>query len=107
MAENPYNIKGTEVLQNKLGITDKDELEQIEADVTGERIIGLKENPLPGKIDYSYYKEIHKTIFDDLYDWVVKNATYQPRKVVFVLNYHIELKQAQRSSLRNSVLKMT
>ncbi len=69
---NPYYIKGTNVLINKLGITDASVLKATEQLITSIRMGMLKTSPIKGDLDYKHLKDIHKFIFDDLYDWAGK-----------------------------------
>ena len=80
MAANPYLIPGTDCLKNKLGITDKDALEKAEADITAVRLALLILKPAPGKLDYNYLKEVHRSLFKGIYDWAGKERTVQTVK---------------------------
>jgi len=83
VADSPYYISGTDCLKNLLGTTDKDKLAKFEDRVTARRIAKLKENPLPGKLDYSYFKAIHKNLFDGIYEWAGKERNIQTEKGVY------------------------
>lgn len=78
--ENPYYIPGTNVLKNKLGITDAKELEKAEKLLTTNRIAELRETPIQGYLDYQHLKDIHKHIFQDIYDWAGKERIFQSSK---------------------------
>lgn len=64
-----YCHPDTDVLANKLGITDKERLERLETTVTIIRIGQLTNNPLEGKLDLDNLLGIHKAIFCDIYSW--------------------------------------
>ena len=61
---NSYFFPNTETLRNKLNIYDKEELQEKEAEITFERLVELYEN-----FDEEHWKQIHRYIFGDLYDW--------------------------------------
>jgi cell filamentation protein len=60
---------GSGVLRNRLGITDPDELRQVEATLTASRIYDLNRVPLPGAYDLAHLQAFHRRIFGDVYDW--------------------------------------
>ncbi|WP_213974965.1 Fic/DOC family protein [Tepidanaerobacter acetatoxydans] len=72
MNQSEYCYPNTNVLINKLGITDAKKLEKTERDLTGFRILQLKKNPIRGSFDMEHLKEIHKYIFQDVYEWAGK-----------------------------------
>lgn len=64
-----YYYDGTTVLKNNLGIKDKKLLFSTERKLTSLRMSELHENPIKGKFDFDYLKEIHYRLFQDLYPW--------------------------------------
>ena len=64
-----YFYPGTNVLKNKLGITDAETLRQVEADVTFKRLTELYDNPIDGNFDTKHYQDIHRYLFKDIYDF--------------------------------------
>lgn len=58
-----------DVLENKLGITDPQQLKQAEAAIVAVRASEVFQNPPDGKMDYAYLKAIHRQLFSDLYDF--------------------------------------
>ena len=64
-----YFYPGTNVLKNKLGITDAEILRQVEADVTFKRLTELYDNPIDGNFDTKHYQDIHRYLFKDIYDF--------------------------------------
>ena len=87
----PYSVDGTDVLKNKLGITDAENFRQAERRLTATRIIELRREPLPGKVDLDHLKKIHKYIFQDVYKWAGQARTVNISKGdVFCLPEHID-----------------
>ena len=67
-ADNRYEYPNG-VLRNRLGITDAEELNRIEAALTLLRLGQLEEQPVPGQFDLSHLRAIHRHIFQDVYEW--------------------------------------
>lgn len=67
--DSDYCYPGTYVLKNKLNITDENELRSAERSITSLRTAQLIQNPIEGKLDFNYLKNIHKFIFGDIYEW--------------------------------------
>lgn len=65
----PYLDPDSGVLRNRLGITDAAELVQVEAALTGSRLIDLERRRLPGRYDLAHLQVFHRYIFGDVYDW--------------------------------------
>lgn len=87
------------VLKNRLGIKDKDKLEEIESIIVSQKMIELNEYKIPNKPSYEDYKEIHKILFGDIFDWAGTDRDvniYKSEKILYGLgiNYteveHIE-----------------
>ena len=71
-----YFIEGTNVLKNKLGITDYDELEKAEKIITADKLRYLIENPIENPTyDKRHLKTIHQYLFEDIYDFAGKYRT--------------------------------
>jgi cell filamentation protein len=67
-----YTIDGRPdgVLKNKLGVTSRDELEQLEADYVHWRLVELQlSGGPPGDFDAEHLKAIHRHLFRDVYEW--------------------------------------
>jgi cell filamentation protein len=62
-------ILGTTTLKNKLGITDPHQLATAEADLTGFRLAELRTASIRGGFDSVHLQEIHRHVYQDLYDW--------------------------------------
>jgi len=64
--EDPLCYPGTEVLENKAGLTDQGELDQFEQLM----FLTRSEEPLPeGALDFTHYQAIHHHFFQDVYTW--------------------------------------
>lgn len=62
-----YNLDYEEVLDNKLGIIDPDELKSAEAAICHVRMLELALEPVNGLFDFSHLKTIHERLFSDIY----------------------------------------
>jgi len=69
MSGDPYCYPGTNVLRNKLNITDEAELRATEARVAAVALFALEDEPLRGPLDETRLKTTHRAIFEELYDW--------------------------------------
>lgn len=75
-ADNPgYFVEVDGVLENKLGITDPAELEAREYDITAQRISEILLSKIPEKPDFNYLLELHRRLFEDVYDFAGKTRT--------------------------------
>jgi cell filamentation protein len=70
--DHPYCYPGTDVYRNKENIRDKDELERLERMATARRLEALPQN-LP--ITPEGYREIHRYMLQDVYDWAGEYRT--------------------------------
>ena len=66
-----YSLDGTGggVLRNLREITDADELSRFETYAAQVRMMQLAVDPVVGSFDYSHMKEVHRRIFQDVYEW--------------------------------------
>ena len=64
-----YCYKGTDVLINKLNITNDEDLYKAEMDLVPLRVSNFIDSPLKGNFDFKYLKDIHKYLFQDIYRW--------------------------------------
>ncbi len=64
-----YVYEGTDVLINKLGILDFEELKEAEAHYCGNALAELVEDPEKGNFDEIHLQRIHYRIFSDIYEW--------------------------------------
>lgn len=72
---NSYFLPGTDVLKNKIGIDNNDELKQFEKENSTKKLIELYLNPITGKFDAKHLCNIHKFIFEDIYDFAGQYRT--------------------------------
>ena len=72
MPDEKYCYPDSDVLRNKLNITDPKELFEAEVELTSIRLRELQQNPLEGDYDFTHLKAIHRYIFQDLYSWAGK-----------------------------------
>lgn len=77
MPDSKYCYPESDVLINKLNITDAKELFEAEKELTAIRLRELQENPVTGKFDFAHLKSIHKYIFQDIYEWAGKVRTVE------------------------------
>lgn len=74
-ADETYRYPGTDVLRNKAEITDVNELDAYEGELSTLRSIEILENPLAGQFDLALLQRIHFALFQDIYDWAGKIRT--------------------------------
>ena len=81
----------TDVLKNKLGIWDEDELKKAEASLLAWRSFQLAENPIKGRFDLDHLKAIHKHLFCDVYEWAgeLRNIDLAKDNSYFANHMHI------------------
>ena len=83
-----YCYEGSQVLKNKYGITDPDELEEIEKEITSTKISELKAScPMKNKFNFEYYKKIHYFLFEELYEWAGQIRKVRIKKGGFPFAY--------------------
>jgi cell filamentation protein len=70
--QHPYCYPGTDILRNKENIRDNDELESFERMATARRLETIPQN-LP--ITLASYREIHRYMLQDVYDWAGEYRT--------------------------------
>lgn len=64
-----YCYPGTDVLKNKLNITDPAALHNAERSITAVCSAKLLKKPLPKTFNFATLKSIHKALFDPIYPW--------------------------------------
>lgn len=77
MQDNKYCYPNSDVLKNKLNITNAEKLFETEKELTIIRLQELQKNPIKGNFDFKHLKDIHEYIFQDLYDWAGKERTVE------------------------------
>ena len=64
-----YCYEVTDVLINKLNITNDEDLFNAERELVSLRTYELNEKTLKDNFDFKYLKDIHKYLFQDVYSW--------------------------------------
>jgi cell filamentation protein len=64
-----YCYSGTDVLKNKLGLKDDKALTIAEREITSLKLLMLYNSPLIDKFNFDNLCNIHKTIFEDIFEW--------------------------------------
>ena len=72
MSDDPYCYQGTDVLRNKLDIREEEKLARLERLESANRMETLPDN-IP--INAAGYREIHRHIFCNIYDWAGQDRT--------------------------------
>lgn len=68
-AQNSDCYPGTSLLINKLGIQNQKQLEESETLVTTARSLQFELSPFEEELDFTYYRRLHRFVFESLYDW--------------------------------------
>ena len=77
---NDYFIPGTNVLKNKLGIVDKEELQKKETEITFYKLLQLQVEPIQMNFDIEHLKAIHFYLFCDIYPFAGEYRTVYMEK---------------------------
>ena len=72
MSDKIYCYPDSDVLKNKMGIRDMEQLRRLEKQLTMLRILELVDKPIQGKFDLKHLQSIHRYIFQDIYEWAGK-----------------------------------
>ena len=84
--------EGTTVLINKLNIRDEEQLKKNEALLYGVKSSELMTQPLKPGFSFEDYKQIHKYLFDMLYEWAgeIRTISISKSATRFIAPEHIE-----------------
>ena len=74
-ADDTYCYPGTDALRNKAEITNAQDLDTFEGELSTLRSIEILENPIAGQFDLAHLQRIHLALFQDVYDWAGKIRT--------------------------------
>ncbi len=74
-ADDTYCYPGTDVLRNKAEITNAEDLDTFEGELSTLRSIEILENSKAGQFDLAHLQRIHLALFQDVYDWAGKIRT--------------------------------
>lgn len=102
----PYLYKDVDVLKNKFDIKDEETLNKLERDITISNLADI--DTVTGNFDYEHYKNIHKFIFGDIYDWAGTEREIEMHKGEQVLGgmsvqytYPTEIKKTAEKCLKD------
>ena len=75
----------TTVLINKLGIQDQSELNSVERQFVLLKSSQAEQETIFKNIDFNFYKELHKQLFGDLYEWAgtVRSMNISKKGTIF------------------------
>ena len=79
----PYLYPGTHTLRNKLGIRDPAALEQKQTDLAAQRHTAIEADLPKGPFTFDTLKDIHRRLFQDVFEWAGKPRTIQIRKAAW------------------------
>lgn len=87
-----YLIPGTDILKNKLNITNLEELKEAEKIIVRKKLAYLYLNPIEGDFNIDHLLKVHKYIFNDIYDFAgqIRDCTLQKDNHVFCKPEDIE-----------------
>lgn len=92
-----YLYPETNVLRNRLDLTDAHELERAERALTFGRLVELRStSAAPGGFDFAHLKAIHRNVFQDVYEWAgqVRSVTLGKDTTQFCLPQHLDASAA-------------
>jgi len=101
-----YFYPGTDVLRNKLGIEDKEELQRTERLLVEQR---LTQGCPEGNFDLTHLKAIHRHLFQDVYEWagelrtvsMYKTSGFLPPDRIEMKLHEVHGRTVQADFLRN------
>ena len=84
-----YCYKDSDVLINKLNITDEKDLYDAERGLVTLRTAQLNEEPIKGYFDFNHLKSIHKFLFQDVYRWAgdIRNCNIAKQDLFCLCEY--------------------
>ncbi len=92
--------EGTNCLINKFNIQNEEQLAKIEAGITLAKTAELERNPISTSFDFEHYKQIHRYLFEDLYEWAgsvrtvdisKKGTNFTSKTLKITLRFFVEL----------------
>ena len=69
MPDKKYCYKDSDILINKFDIRDVKKLKLAERKLTMLRLLELFDDPIEGRFDLAHLQNIHRYIFQDIYEW--------------------------------------
>lgn len=89
--DSEYCYPRTNVLKNKLNITNKKDLYEAEMELVAYSTTSLILTPIIGCFDFDHLKQIHQRLFEKIYDWVGTPRTCAiAKKNLFCLPHYID-----------------
>ena len=86
-----YCYPNTNILKNKLNIKDDKILFEKERQLVSLRTAEILENPVKGNFDFEHLKNIHRHLFQDIFEWAGKIRMVDIAKTdLFCLAQHID-----------------
>ena len=84
-----YCYKDSDVLINKLNITNEKDLYDAERGLVALRTAWLNEEPIKGYFDFNHLKSIHKFLFQDIYRWAgdIRNCNIAKQDLFCLCEY--------------------
>lgn len=67
--DNEYCYPNSDILKNKFNIKDQNSLKVAERELTSLRLAEIEVNQIKGVFDLQHLQDIHKYIFQDIYNW--------------------------------------
>lgn len=95
MPDTKYCYPNSNVLINRLNIRDQEKLYVLERKLTMLRLLELLDKPIDGNFNLKHLKDIHKYIFQDIYDWAGEIRTVNIAKGTMFCNVRFITNQAE------------
>lgn len=94
----PYLIPGTAVLRNIVGAATAPELAAAEADLSFARALELLDRPVAATNDLDELREVHRRLFQDVFDWAGHLRSVDVRKNVPGAEYFMPFGHIERAA---------
>ena len=94
--QDPYCYPNSHILRNKLDIHDSERLHDRERDLSLLRAEELLNSPLKGYFDFTHLQQIHRYLFQDIYDWAGEVRTVDIAKGNLFCRYFAIQPEADR-----------
>ncbi|MCB1470507.1 MAG: Fic family protein [Rhizobiaceae bacterium] len=78
--DDPYCYPETDVLRNRLGVTDPVAHQRVERAVTSAALVDLAKDPVSGDYDARHFLEINRRVFGRFYEWAGHPRIYDLEK---------------------------
>ncbi|MBO0805290.1 MAG: Fic family protein [Nocardiopsaceae bacterium] len=94
----PYIDPATGVLRNLVGAQTKADLDRAEGDLAFIRLVQLTDHPVKASGDLGELQEIHRHLFQDVYDWAGQLRTVDIRKNVEGAEFFLPVAMIDRAA---------